>query len=108
MAKAKYELEDGVALITLSDPATLNAISVEMTDELTVLFNRASEEARCIVLTGEGRGFSSGANLASGAAPLDADGQPDLGARLELAAGAAIFVGARESSQAGAGPPQAA
>ncbi len=84
MAKAKYELENGVALITLSDPATLNAISVEMTDELTVLFNRASEEARCIVLTGEGRGFSSGANLASGAPPLDADGQPDLGARLEL------------------------
>ncbi len=73
MAKAKYELENGVALITLSDPATLNAISVEMTDELTVLFKRAREEARCIVLTGEGRGFSSGANFASGAPPLDAD-----------------------------------
>lgn len=84
MAKAKYELQNGVALITLSDPATLNAISVEMTDELTVLFNRASAEARCIVLTGEGRGFSSGANLASGAPPLDANGQPDLGAHLEL------------------------
>ena len=84
MAKAKYELEDGVALITLTDPATLNAISVEMTAELTVLFERASDEARCIVLTGEGRGFSSGANLAGGAPPLDKDGQPDLGAHLEL------------------------
>lgn len=83
MAKAKYELENGVALITLSDPATLNAISVEMTAELDVFFNRAASEARCIVLTGEGRGFSSGANLASGAPPLDADGQPDLGGRLE-------------------------
>lgn len=83
MAKAKYELENGVAIITLSDPATLNAISVEMTDELTVLFDRAASEARCIVLTGEGRGFSSGANLASGAPPMDADGQPDLGGRLE-------------------------
>jgi len=83
MAKAKYELENGVALITLSDPATLNAISVEMTEELSVLFDRAGEEARCIVLTGEGRGFSSGANLASGAPPLADDGEPDLGARLE-------------------------
>ncbi|MGE0530576.1 MAG: enoyl-CoA hydratase/isomerase [Hyphomonadaceae bacterium] len=83
MAKAKYELQDGVALITLSDPATLNAISVEMTEELNVLFDRASSEARCIILTGEGRGFSSGANLASGAPPLADDGQPDLGARLE-------------------------
>ena len=41
MAKAKYELQDGVALVTLNDPATLNAISVEMTDELTGLFARA-------------------------------------------------------------------
>ncbi|MBK6705370.1 MAG: enoyl-CoA hydratase/isomerase [Caulobacteraceae bacterium] len=83
MAKAKYELENGVALITLSDPATLNAISVEMTAELDVFFDRAASEARCIVLTGEGRGFSSGANLASGAPPMDADGKPDLGGRLE-------------------------
>lgn len=83
MAKAKYELDGGVALITLSDPATLNAISIEMTDELTVLFDRAIEEARCIVLTGEGRGFSSGANLASGPPPIDAEGQPDIGAKLE-------------------------
>jgi 2-(1,2-epoxy-1,2-dihydrophenyl)acetyl-CoA isomerase len=83
MAKAKYELHDGVALITLSDPATLNAIAVDMTEELTDLFKRATEDARCIVLTGEGRAFSSGANLASGAPPMDGDGQPDLGGRLE-------------------------
>ncbi|MBX3428905.1 MAG: enoyl-CoA hydratase/isomerase [Hyphomonadaceae bacterium] len=83
MAKAKYELQDGVALVTLNDPATLNAISVEMTDELTGLFARACAEARCIVLTGEGRAFSSGANLASGAPPVAEDGLPDLGAHLE-------------------------
>ncbi len=83
MEKAKYEVDGGVALITLNDPATLNAISVDMTNELTVLFQRAVGEARCVVLTGEGRGFSSGANLAGGAPPTDADGQPDLGGRLE-------------------------
>ena len=83
MAKAKYELQDGVALITLNDPATLNAISVEMTEELNLLFDRACAEARCVVLTGEGRGFSSGANLAGGAPPIADDGLPDLGGRLE-------------------------
>src|SRR5574338_535176 len=84
MAKAKYELHDGVAFISLNDPATLNAIAVDMTEELIVHFQRATEEARCVVLTGEGRAFSSGANLASGSPPVDADGQPDLGGRLEL------------------------
>lgn len=83
MAKAKYELQDGVALITLNEPATLNAISVEMTEELNLLFDRACAEARCVVLTGEGRGFSSGANLAGGAPPIADDGLPDLGGRLE-------------------------
>ncbi len=52
MEKAKYELDGGVALITLNDPATLNAISVDMTNELTALFQRAVSEARCVVLTG--------------------------------------------------------
>ena len=83
-AKIKYQTEGAVALITLNDPATLNAISVEMTEELSDAFKKASSEARCVVFTGEGRGFSSGANLASGAPPVAEDGLPDLGARLEM------------------------
>ncbi len=82
-AKIKYELSGNVAVITLNDPATLNAISVPMTDELTDAFGRAINEARCVLMTGEGRGFSSGANLASGAPPMGEDGLPDLGGRLE-------------------------
>ncbi len=82
-AKIKYETEGAVALITLNDPATLNAISVETTNEMSDAFMRAGNETRCVVLTGEGRGFSSGANLAGGAPPTDAEGRPDLGAALE-------------------------
>jgi 2-(1,2-epoxy-1,2-dihydrophenyl)acetyl-CoA isomerase len=82
-AKVKYEQEAGVAVVKLSDPATLNAIAVDMTAELTDAFGRATRDARCVVLTGEGRAFSSGANLASGAPPVDQDGNPDLGGRLE-------------------------
>ena len=100
-AKIKYELEDAVALITLNDPATLNAIAVDMTAELTDAFGRAVREARCIVMTGEGRAFSSGANLASGAPPTDADGQPDLGDRLEEHQRAIV------GGQAHAGAPRA-
>jgi 2-(1,2-epoxy-1,2-dihydrophenyl)acetyl-CoA isomerase len=84
MAKVKYEQDGAVAIVTMSDPATLNAIAVDMTEELVTAFERAVNEARCVVLTGEGRAFSSGANLASGAPPVDADGQPDLGGRLEV------------------------
>jgi 2-(1,2-epoxy-1,2-dihydrophenyl)acetyl-CoA isomerase len=84
MAKVKYEQDGAVAIVTMSDPATLNAIAVDMTEELVEAFNRAVSDARCVVLTGEGRAFSSGANLASGAPPVDADGQPDLGGRLEV------------------------
>ncbi|MBL8544001.1 MAG: enoyl-CoA hydratase/isomerase [Hyphomonadaceae bacterium] len=83
MAKVKYELEGPLALVTLSDPTTLNAAGVDMTEELIAALERATREARGIVLTGEGRGFSSGANLSSGSPTMDADGKPDLGAALE-------------------------
>lgn len=84
MPMSRYEREGGVAVITMADPATLNAISPEMTDELQTHFARAAAEARCVLLTGEGRGFSSGANLAMGGPPpMDEDGKVDIGQRLE-------------------------
>jgi 2-(1,2-epoxy-1,2-dihydrophenyl)acetyl-CoA isomerase len=71
---------DAVATITLARPHTLNALSMEMVDELrdaVAEINRSSE-ARCLLITGEGQGFSSGADLAAGG------GLPeDAGATLE-------------------------
>ena len=85
--KIKMDLVDGVAVITLSDPATMNAAGVDTAAELTDAFRRVATgavAARAIVLTGEGRGFCSGANLSAGAgATLDADGKPDAGRALE-------------------------
>jgi 2-(1,2-epoxy-1,2-dihydrophenyl)acetyl-CoA isomerase len=78
-----YEIEAGVALVTLTDPTTLNALSVAMAEEVAEAVSMASREARCLVVTGAGRGFSSGANLASGALPPGADGLADLGMSLE-------------------------
>ncbi|MBI1683597.1 enoyl-CoA hydratase/isomerase [Caulobacter hibisci] len=87
--KIQLETEGGVAVITLSDPASLNAASPEVARELTHAFSVVAAgqvEARAVVLTGEGRGFCSGANLSAGATagrPMDPDGKPDAGAALE-------------------------
>jgi len=83
MAKATYEAVNGVAVITLSDPATLNAVAPDMIEEVDAFLDRAVDEARAVLLTGEGRGFSSGANLGGRDTPSGADGQLDIGLRLE-------------------------
>jgi 2-(1,2-epoxy-1,2-dihydrophenyl)acetyl-CoA isomerase len=82
-AHITYEIETDVAQVTLNDPATLNALSVPMAAEVADAVNKAAREARCLVITGAGRAFSSGANLASGATASTADSLPDLGLSLE-------------------------
>src|SRR5689334_5199889 len=85
MAKVKYEQDGALAIITLNDPDTLNAVDEEMVSGLSEAFTRAGKEARAAVLTGAGRGFSSGANLSGRKPPpVSADtGKPDLGYVLE-------------------------
>jgi len=66
--KVRSEIKDRVGIITLSDPATLNAAGAELTAELQAGVEAfiADDGVRCIVITGEGRGFCSGANLSGG------------------------------------------
>jgi len=59
-----------VAVLTLNHPETLNAASVAMVNGMQKAMNfveRADSNFRAIVITGEGRGFCSGANLAEAA-----------------------------------------
>ena len=73
------ESPDAVATITLNRPDSLNALSATMLDELRAAVDSlAGSGARCLLLAGEGRGFSSGADLASGGGLPD-----DVGAALE-------------------------
>lgn len=61
-----YALADGVATITLNEPATRNALSPELLLGLVASFERARDdaEARCVVLaSSHEKVFSSGANL---------------------------------------------
>src|SRR3954464_5669273 len=68
-----------VATLTIARPETLNALNAQTVAELREAVEESGRSgARCLLLTGEGRGFSSGADLAGGG------GLPeDAGAALE-------------------------
>jgi 2-(1,2-epoxy-1,2-dihydrophenyl)acetyl-CoA isomerase len=74
-----YDEDNGVANIALNRPEKLNAFDSALHDELYTALGDAAddEQIRCIVLRGEGRGFSAGADLAQ--VVREADGDPDLG-----------------------------
>ena len=62
-----YAVADGVATITLNRPAKLNAFNDQMIAETVEALRAAGREeaARCVVLNGAGRAFSSGQDLAA-------------------------------------------
>jgi len=68
-----------VTTIRLDRPQAMNAVNAELGDELLeALTNAADDDAvRAVVLTGNGRAFSSGADLRSGCEPTGA-GRPDV------------------------------
>jgi 2-(1,2-epoxy-1,2-dihydrophenyl)acetyl-CoA isomerase len=80
----RYGVANGVATIALARPDKLNAFNSVMHAELRVALDAAEQDeaVRCLVLTGEGRGFSSGQDLTEErlAGP---DGQVDVGGRLD-------------------------
>jgi 2-(1,2-epoxy-1,2-dihydrophenyl)acetyl-CoA isomerase len=58
------ELEDNVAVMTLNDPSVLNAFGLKLRQAMTWALDRLEAlGARCLVITGTGRAFCSGANL---------------------------------------------
>ena len=86
--KIRVARDGDVCVITMSDPSTMNAAGIDLAADLTKALKTESmgdQPARAFVLTGEGRGFCSGANLqvGPGGGALDADGKPDAGAALE-------------------------
>lgn len=61
----RFAEEDGLAAITLSRPERLNALTFQVYEELTALFEsfRARDDLRVVTITGEGRAFCSGGDV---------------------------------------------
>ena len=74
-----WEQSDAVGRLTLNRPDSLNAWTPEFGHELRQVLegDAASDSVRAVLITGAGRGFSSGADLKSGFEPAD-DGLPNL------------------------------
>lgn len=62
-----YETAGRIAVITLNRPERMNTISPAMLDELAACFVRANldPEVRAVILTGKGRAFCAGLDLAA-------------------------------------------
>jgi 2-(1,2-epoxy-1,2-dihydrophenyl)acetyl-CoA isomerase len=60
----RLDIADNIATITLNRPERLNAMPPQMADEIGAALDRL-DGARCVLITGEGRAFCSGADLAA-------------------------------------------
>jgi len=79
-----WEHAAGVGRITLNRPSSLNAWTIPFGRELlgTLTERAADPSVRAVLVTGAGRGFSSGADLRAGFEMAD-DGMPDVRGELE-------------------------
>ena len=73
-----YRMEGDVGIVTLARPEKFNSVSSELSRELIEAVSRGSE-ARALILTGEGKAFCAGADLADLMADYET-GAPDLAA----------------------------
>lgn len=62
--KILLERDGDVAILTLNDPATRNALSWDLAREMEQAIDHLGD-ARALVITGAGKGFCSGGNMAS-------------------------------------------
>ncbi len=71
LSKILFSVTDGVATITLNRPDKLNSFDREMALETIDALDKAKDDAsvRAVLLTGEGRAFCAGQDLAEAIAP---------------------------------------
>ena len=61
----KFEKKDKIGYVTVNRPEALNALNLDVINELTDVFAKigADEEVGAVILTGEGRAFVAGADI---------------------------------------------
>lgn len=76
---------DGIVWLTLNRPDRLNALTFPMLAEMRDLFERVQGDrtARCLVITGEGRGFCSGMDHRGAAQDNDDDSPSPASVRVD-------------------------
>src|SRR3954468_7026702 len=81
-----WDVSDGVGRLTLNRPDALNAWTAEFGEELKQgIENEGGDESvPSVLITGAGRGFSSGADLKAGFEPHPDDGMPDVKKELDV------------------------
>ena len=74
-----WEVSDGLGRLTLNRPESLNAWTIPFGEEMKAVIEgeAADPSVRAVLITGAGRGFSSGADLKEGFIGAD-DGGPDI------------------------------
>ena len=68
-----YNVEDGIATVTLNRPEKMNSFTGQMRDDLVAVFDQtdADDAVRVVIVTGAGRAFCAGADLSSGGKTFD-------------------------------------
>ena len=76
-----FNVDAGIARLTLNRPDKLNSFTGEMHGELRVALDQVQTDTsiRVLVLTGAGRGFSAGQDLGDRAMQIQAGKMPDIG-----------------------------
>ncbi len=80
----QFEIEAGVATLTLNRPQSLNSFTPQMHAEIRIAMQQVTDDAaiRCLVITGAGRGFCAGQDLGDRASTGAGDA-PDVGKSVE-------------------------
>ena len=81
----EYEITQAVAILRLNRPDALNSFTDDMHIEVRQVLTDAAQDktVRCVLITGNGRGFCAGQDLNDRLIAPDADAMPDLGDTVE-------------------------
>ncbi len=79
------EEKNGVGYLTFNRPKALNSFNVDMHREVAEVLNQWTKnpDVRCVVISGEGRGFCAGQDLGDRVVDPNAEA-PDLGYSIEM------------------------
>lgn len=85
--RVTLEISGSTGIVTMNHPEVMNAVGPEMVEGLVAAIDEAEKAEhglRCLILTGQGRGFCAGANLQGGPSAGSFTGKArDAGAALE-------------------------